>query len=205
MEGQAEFGKPRDPAKAHEKAEANSYMVELLEALPGMPADEKVHSRIASATLWAFNEELPEDHDLVSVPGVPDDDDEFDRFDNWTVGLLRTAIELYAAASDLTPAALLNATIQAFRKETEEAQEEEQRLVEARQRWKLQLDRKLRGLTLLEPDVLEKVARYENGLERSLFKNLHELQRLQAQRNGVEVAPPVVLDVDISSPQDPTP
>ena len=43
------------------------------------------------------------------------------------------------------------------------------------------------GTMLLEPYVLEKVARYENGLEWSFFRNLHELQRLQAARSGVAV------------------
>lgn len=37
--------------------------------------------------------------------------------------------------------------------------------------------------------VLEKVARYESGLERSLFKNLHELQRLQAVRSPTRPNP----------------
>ena len=53
------------------------------------------------------------------------------------------------------------------------------------------------SLILLEPDVLEKVARYENSLERSLFRNLHELQKLQAARSGVAVTLPVALDVDL--------
>ena len=60
-------------------------------------------------------------------------------------------------------------------------------------------------MPLLEPDLLEKVARYESRLERSLFKNLHEVQRVQAERSRIEVTPPVVLDVDVSTNQDPTP
>ena len=35
-----------------------------------------------------------------------------------------------------------------------------------------------------ENDTFGKLARYETALERSLFKTLHELQRLQAARNG---------------------
>jgi len=42
------------------------------------------------------------------------------------------------------------------------------------------------------------VSRYEVTLERSLYKALHELQRLQAARDGQAVPLPVVVDVSIS-------
>jgi hypothetical protein len=41
-------------------------------------------------------------------------------------------------------------------------------------------------------------ARYENGLSRSLLRNLHELQRLHAIRAGELVAAPTVIDVDVN-------
>lgn len=44
-------------------------------------------------------------------------------------------------------------------------------------------------------DAFSKISRYETALERGLFRNLHELQRLQASRTGQNVTPPVVLDV----------
>jgi len=98
----------------------------------------------------------------------------------------------------MTPDALRRQTIVSLRKECEEAENEARRLTELEKQWKLRLDRKVRGLMLLEPDVLDKVARYEDGLERSLFRNLHELQRLQAARSGVVVAPPAAVDVDLT-------
>jgi hypothetical protein len=52
-------------------------------------------------------------------------------------------------------------------------------------------------LILLERDLLEKMARYENGLAGSLFRNLHELQRLPAARSGVDVTPPAAVDVTV--------
>ena len=67
--------------------------------------------------------------------------------------------------------------------------------MEARQRWKLQLDRKLSGM-LLEPDVLEKVVRYESEVERSLL-------RLQAARSGIAVTPPAAVDVDVTVKHEP--
>lgn len=40
--------------------------------------------------------------------------------------------------------------------------------------------------------------RYETMLERSIYKALHELQRLQAARAGEKPPAPMVVDVDIS-------
>jgi hypothetical protein len=50
--------------------------------------------------------------------------------------------------------------------------------------------------------TFENLTRYENGLSRSLLRNLHELQRLQAIRAGELVAAPVVVDVDVNIGQD---
>jgi len=46
--------------------------------------------------------------------------------------------------------------------------------------------------------IHSKMARYEAHLERVLHKNRHELQRLQAARQGQQVAPPAAVDVDVS-------
>jgi hypothetical protein len=40
--------------------------------------------------------------------------------------------------------------------------------------------------------------RYETMLERGIYKALHELERLQAKRNGENVPLPIALDVDVS-------
>ena len=48
-------------------------------------------------------------------------------------------------------------------------------------------------------NAFSKLSRYEAALERSLYKALHELQRLQAARRAPgDVPPPVALDVQIS-------
>ena len=39
------------------------------------------------------------------------------------------------------------------------------------------------------------LARYERQIERGVYRALHELERRQALRGGVEVAPPIALDV----------
>jgi hypothetical protein len=46
-------------------------------------------------------------------------------------------------------------------------------------------------------DAISKISRYEKDLERSLFRTLHELERLQARRRGSHVPPPAVLDVQL--------
>ena len=47
-------------------------------------------------------------------------------------------------------------------------------------------------------DSFSKLSRYETALERSLYRALHELQRLQAARAGQLVPLPVAVDVDVS-------
>jgi hypothetical protein len=49
-----------------------------------------------------------------------------------------------------------------------------------------------------EGDAFGKLARYETSIERSLYRALHELERLQARRKGLPVSPPQVLDVSVS-------
>ncbi len=46
--------------------------------------------------------------------------------------------------------------------------------------------------------VLDRLARYEVTHERSLHRNLHELERLQARRAGIPVLPPIAIDVDVT-------
>jgi hypothetical protein len=48
-------------------------------------------------------------------------------------------------------------------------------------------------------NAFSKLSRYEMTIERSLYKALHELQRLQtAHSAGRNVSPPAVLDMDDS-------
>ncbi len=41
----------------------------------------------------------------------------------------------------------------------------------------------------------ENLRRYETTIERSMYRALHELQRIQAARTGAPVAPPITVDV----------
>jgi hypothetical protein len=46
-----------------------------------------------------------------------------------------------------------------------------------------------------QADLFSKLNRYETSLEKSLFKSLHELQRIQASRLGISSQPPIAVDV----------
>ncbi len=47
-------------------------------------------------------------------------------------------------------------------------------------------------------DRMSILSKYETSLEKSLYRALHELQRLQAQRHGQPVMLPIMLDVNIA-------
>jgi vacuolar-type H+-ATPase subunit C/Vma6 len=50
---------------------------------------------------------------------------------------------------------------------------------------------------MLTNDNIEKLLRYETTIERSTFRALHELERLQAKRTGKDVPTPAVVDVNV--------
>lgn len=51
---------------------------------------------------------------------------------------------------------------------------------------------------MLANDEIEKLLRYETSIERSIYKALHELQRIQAARNGEKPALPIAVDIDVN-------
>ena len=53
------------------------------------------------------------------------------------------------------------------------------------------------GTVGLKADA-DRFFRYETMLERGIYKALHELERIQAKRNGEQVPPPIALDIDIT-------
>lgn len=48
-------------------------------------------------------------------------------------------------------------------------------------------------------ELVEKIIRYETTIERSIYKALHELERMQSKRNGKATPLPNVLDVNLDS------
>lgn len=51
---------------------------------------------------------------------------------------------------------------------------------------------------MIANDDTEKLLRYEAAIERSIYKALHELQRIQAARAGEKPQAPIAIDIDVS-------
>jgi hypothetical protein len=133
------------------------------------------------ATLWALWRELPKD---IDIPGIPDDDAEFNVFDQWTAGLLRKGVEVYTAAARITPESLMNKCISSASKKRDEAEEEEQIPLKRGRRWELLLERENRSRMLFEPDVLDNVSPWDHHEACVLTQRTNESLRGYSKRTG---------------------
>lgn len=131
---------------------------------------------------------------VVEIPGVPNgQEDYWDDFEGWTRNLVEEGLQALAKLDpDFNPTMdpWIMTGAHAFHK-----LEEARKAYDAKAT-KVDIDR--RKALLPEDADLEKVTRYETTLERSLFRSLHELQRLQAGRSGVGLLPPATVDMDLS-------
>jgi hypothetical protein len=186
---------PED-VRSNLKAARSDYR--LLKRLPKLEDDKHLSSLDADTILWAVmeitdrvaeGEVAPEELlEEISIPGVPENTQEWEDYDGWTAGAVRAGIEAIAAATDEQPEELLEVATDAARKDIigkKQATEQVERDLERMSRERLLPDEK----------ALEKVARYEAHLSRGLYKAMHELEALQARRTG-GAAPLARLDVD---------
>jgi hypothetical protein len=51
---------------------------------------------------------------------------------------------------------------------------------------------------MIDNDVIEKLLRYETTIERSMYRAIHELNRLQAERMGKVVPQTLYANIDIN-------
>lgn len=110
----------------------------------------------------------------------------------WSVGLVSRAVDLLLQKAELQSATGRAAVkLEVLEAATSLAAVAMRRAGHLRRR----LDRLRRCRLLPNEETLQKVMRYEAHLERSLFRSLHELQRLQAARAGGHVPAPVAVDV----------
>lgn len=65
---------------------------------------------------------------------------------------------------------------------------------------KLEEEQKIRKKVrdMIANNETEQILRYESTIERSIYKALHELQRLQAARHGEKPPAPISVDIDVS-------
>ena len=133
------------------------------------------------------------DPEIFSMPEVVPDEIPWSQFDGWTVGRVRQGITAMAAAEgeDVSADALLFAALEHYRVEAIKLKAEADAVSRA-------LDHLRRERLLASGPDTDRIARYEAHLSRQLAQALHELQRLQAGRDGAPVAPPVVVDVTVS-------
>jgi hypothetical protein len=93
-------------------------------------------------------------------------------------------------------AALLEVVTEEIHARRQEIQERARRAKEAKRL-------ALRACLVPHAGSLDRLLRYEAALERSFYRALHELHRLQAARAGVPVPPPAALDVDVGVTTEP--
>jgi hypothetical protein len=119
----------------------------------------------------------------------------------WTAGLVRRGLLLYAGYANEPPEEFAGGV----RLEVEESAEELARRVRRLEREVGAVERLLDGKVarrqaarLLPGDGRdERIANYERHLHSLLTSTLHELERLQARREGEAVPPPAVADVSV--------
>jgi len=125
----------------------------------------------------------------VEIPGVSHDEELGER--EWTGPRAMEAIGVIASAVGKTTEALLGAA---------QSQAISDRYRAERKATKVSrkaTGQRVAGLMPIAPSAL-KIARYESHLERSLYRALHELQRLQAARSGGRFPIPLAVDLDVS-------
>lgn len=166
----------------------------------------KTSSKVAAGTAWGIVEEaakasgvelweeLIKDSDnwtsTIDLSEIPDEVG-VDEWDGWTAGYLREILGQVAKKAGLSQGELVESLTSHLKEDLQEAKDTLEKAVRSLETWRK---------THLLPDetTLDKVSRYETTLERSLFRTIHELQRLQAARSGEHVPLPAVVDGEVT-------
>jgi len=177
------------PEAEQEAQEAREWLdvIECLDDLPeARPLDPDIVVKLLERTAHAAQVDLYAGK--LSFHGYPDGAAPEDV--DWTAGLLRNCLSGIAEAGDMRPQELRDALLLGQRQMVETKTAEVAAL-------RARLEQYRQHLILPQGPDLEKVSRYETSIERSLYKALHELQRLQAARQGASVTAPVAVDVTL--------
>ena len=142
-----------------------------------------------------------EDKKFLASLGIPQDklENPF-AWKGWTVGIVRRSLAEVAKVLKTGTNEVLAQAIECQRSwQQKEIQDLKRRAKDLSCRVRACADR-LRTKRMLPPqETLDCVTRYESHLSRQLLQALHELQRLQAQRQGAPIAPPAALDVTLDA------
>jgi hypothetical protein len=164
-----------------------------LKKLPGLPDDKQLSGGDAAGVLWGVSAHI-EDEDLEKVqppsevPEWAEVEGDTAEWDGWTVEMVMEYVGAMASQIGESPKQLLDVATQRAWLEVISAKQ-------ALERVENDLERMSRERLLPDEETLEKVARYEAHLSRLFHKALHELEALQARRQG-GAAPLARLDVD---------
>lgn len=179
-------GAPESVEQARDAIRAAEDHLRSLEGLAKM-ADGTSLSADDATTILAYVADfvgVDLDEDDVPLPDVLQEAD-WDDFDSWTAGLVREAIDAIAAHAEMED--LLAVAVERARTSVSTKEDQLNRLV-------VELDRMRRQRLLPDGETLQKLVRYEAHLNRQLYQALHELEALQARRQG-EPTPLARVDV----------
>jgi len=194
--GRAVYG--TTPAQIREELEIRTETVKGFLYLRESGENDPIPPEAAEAALADVARRAEVELEDVRLPFLPPEADElgWDKWDGWTKAIV---LQVVGAVLAVTKKTYLRAggAEEAWRSCGALAEADVHVAAQALRDAEAKLQRSVRSRVLLSSEGLEKVARYETHLERSLYKALHELQRLQAARTGMGGAP-MALDVDVS-------
>lgn len=160
-----------------EKNEQTLHRIFGLEFSANVSADDAVF--VLRAVAKALDVDMEDENVKLDIPGFPQNT-YWEDFGGWTREMIEAGVQKIRAHAEgeyanpdpwRMAATSLGSAVEQAAKEYEERS--------------VQVERERRGALLAPRDTVEKVTRYETSLERSLFRTLHELQKLQAIRSSV--------------------
>ena len=154
----------------------------LFERLPLLPDAEPVTADDALTILFHIETHAGTTIDEIDLPGIPEDAD-YEQIE-WSGATLKGAISALAEVAAMEVEHLILIARTDVRWEAEEAGKRVVMLAEEQFPEKLRFNRIYRERILPDEKTLEKVQRYETHLTRQLNQTLHELEALQARRQG---------------------
>ena len=176
------------PDHLRKRHEENQKLLRLLAVFPSMKDEHRLEGEDAGVIIREVvslcQNFKPQYDDAPYVPAASNVED----FEDWTVGRVRETLAAIAAREGKTADELLATVADSAEYENGEIKallEEGARLFALAKRTR----------SLPDPVTRDNLSRYEAQIDRSLYKTIHELKRLQADRRGRAVIAPIVVDI----------
>ncbi len=177
----------------------------LLRKLPELP-EEAPWSPDPEQLLNIGAELMPDDYDYDSDPKLlhaldidPTRDSLWDY--RWDVGMVRETIRYFAPRCGASTEELIATIADRAQSQAGESRRVLEGLRNCEKSLIAEVDRKKARLAkenlIPNTETVQKITRYESHLSKQMYQALHELQRLQASRDGKHVSAPAALDVTV--------